>query len=96
MAPLVKFADSTTSFEVFAREWQILESRKGTTQLQGMQIQALRSSNAEMFVPRAFRLIFAGIFGLCLIVFLVNHSSLLSHVAEMPENITGKALSKDR
>lgn len=53
--------DPRVSAEPFAKEWEILQRREETRELESPQIVALRSSNIEYLVPKAFRIIFVGI-----------------------------------
>jgi hypothetical protein len=84
MAPLVNFADGGLSYEPFGKEWEKLKARKGTVRLRGLKIPVLRSSNAELIVPRAFQLLFASVVLAAVVVFLANSQILLKRVAEMP------------
>lgn len=65
MAKRVHFEDAAgveTSYEPFQREWLRLEAAKQAVQIPGLNNSvALRSSDAELFVPKAFLWVFSGI-----------------------------------
>jgi hypothetical protein len=84
MAPLVKFDDGGVSYEPFYKEWNKLKAREGTVKLRGMKIPVLRSSNAELIVPRAFQLLFASIVMAVVLVFVANKQVFLKDIAGMP------------
>lgn len=60
MAPLVRFGSNNNlvSAAPFAHEWTILKEKEATQDVRNMSIVALRSSNAEFLVPKAFRWFF--------------------------------------
>lgn len=63
MAPKVSFRDdpNVRSAEPFAKEWSALERHRATSELASVKIVALKASNAEFLVPRAFIALFAGV-----------------------------------
>ena len=64
MAPHVKFSpsnDTRVSAVPFAKEWEILKKKDATEEIYSSHIIALKSSNIEFLVPRAFRWIFISI-----------------------------------
>ena len=89
MAPSVKFEDGGVSYEPFAKEWDKLKARKGTVRLRGLKIPVLRSSNAEMIVPRAFQLLFASVVIAAVVVFAANRQVVLKNFADMPATPPG-------
>jgi hypothetical protein len=60
MAPSVRFGDDAAIVSAipFAREWDMMQAKQATREMQSMRIIALRSSNAEFLVPAAFRSLF--------------------------------------
>ncbi len=61
IAPRVAFGegdDGRVSATPFAKEWEILQRREETRAIETPHIVALRSSNIEYLVPKAFRLLF--------------------------------------
>lgn len=62
MAPKIDFDAATPdvlqSFEPFKREWEMLEQMKALDELAKSNRLALKSSNIELFMPKAFRWIF--------------------------------------
>jgi hypothetical protein len=68
IAPNVAFGkenDGRVSATPFAKEWEILQRREETRLLETPQIVALRASNIEYLVPKAFRIIFLAIILAC-------------------------------
>lgn len=62
MAPHIEFdiehPNQITSFCPFEKEWQKLEEAKAAVEIGQRKIVALKSSNIEYYIPRAFRLLF--------------------------------------
>ncbi|MEA3061463.1 MAG: hypothetical protein QOJ94_1244 [Sphingomonadales bacterium] len=85
MAGQVEFSDGGMSFEVFAKEWEILKARNATRKIRGMRIPALRSSSAEMIVPRAFGVLFLTVIAVVSLILFVNRETLLKHVGQLGE-----------
>jgi len=65
MAPRVRFSDSPGDSRIsrtpFSREWQILEKSNSLTKIQDDSLVALKASNIEYLIPKAFRILFVGI-----------------------------------
>jgi len=65
MAPHVVFSDRDSdpriSYCPFEREWRALEDVKALQEVASQQIVALKSSNMEFLIPKAFRILFIGI-----------------------------------
>ncbi len=65
MADHVRFGDGTSdrlvSFLPFEREWDALQKAQATAEIHRMKIVALKSSNIEYLIPRAFRILFVAI-----------------------------------
>jgi len=90
MAPLIRFgADQTlVSARPFEQEWSILDKKKATREVDTMEIVALRSSNAELLVPRAFRWLFALITAASIITTVVNWPTLMGSVFDLRQPTT--------
>jgi len=62
MAPHIEFDPSNpgavTSFCPFEREWQVLQEIRTAVEIAQGRIIALKSSNIEYFIPKAFRAVF--------------------------------------
>jgi hypothetical protein len=62
MAPRIEFdiehPNQITSFCPFEKEWQKLEEAKAAVEIGQRKIVALKSSNIEYYIPRAFRVLF--------------------------------------
>lgn len=62
MAPHIEFdlshPNQITSFTPFEKEWHELEEAKAAVEIGERRIVALKSSNIEYFIPKAFRLVF--------------------------------------
>jgi hypothetical protein len=62
MAPYIEFdiehPNQITSFCPFDKEWQKLEEVKAAVEIGQRKIVALKSSNIEYYIPRAFRILF--------------------------------------
>ena len=80
MAPHVAFGDSDSDPRVsarpFEREWTALQKSQATQQLSDQKIIALKSSNTEYLIPKAFRILFVGIIVAMLAVVGLNWHSL--------------------
>lgn len=65
MAPHIEFDRShpgqAKSFCPFEKEWQVLEDVKAAVEISQHKLVALKSSNIEYFIPRAFRVVFLAI-----------------------------------
>jgi hypothetical protein len=66
MAPNIVFGDSQTdprvSYSPFEREWKVLRDSKAVKEISDSKIIALKASNIEYMVPKAFRILFIAIF----------------------------------
>lgn len=66
MAPHIEFdiarPGSAKSFCPFEKEWQVLQDVKAAVAISQHKIVALKSSNIEYFIPKAFRIVFLTIF----------------------------------
>jgi hypothetical protein len=65
MAPRVCFSESGSdprmSFEPFAREWEKLKDARALTEVHRIDLIALKASNIEYLIPRAFRVLFGAV-----------------------------------
>jgi hypothetical protein len=79
MAPKVQFApkDERKSANPFDIEWKKVKELDQASKVYSMEIVALRSSNAEFLVPKAFRWLFIFIIVVTLAVTVVNFSLLV-------------------
>ena len=66
MAPRVEFSlekpGEMVSYDPFAKEWAKMQGLKALAPVGRRRIVALRSSTAEYFLPRAFTVLFSGVF----------------------------------
>lgn len=76
MASKVRFPEGLPSFEVFRKEWDILDSRDATTVKWGLSVKVLKSTGSEFLLPYAFALIFAIIITVLLAIIYSNIGSL--------------------
>ena len=85
MAPAVRFGpgDNRISARPFDQEWEILKAKETARELQTMRIVALRSSNAELLVPTAFRWLFGLISLAALLVIVVNWQTLTDGILNL-------------
>ncbi len=62
MAPHIRFGegydDSHNSCQPFEREWDALKAAQATQEVRSINIVALKSSNIEYLIPKAFRVLF--------------------------------------
>jgi hypothetical protein len=76
MAPKVVFSadanDSRGSFEPFKKEWDKLKKNETAQELSSINIIALRSSNTEYLIPKAFRALFFLIILLAIVGAITN------------------------
>lgn len=85
MAPLVKFPDGIPSYQVFKKEWDILDKKKATSFKWGLKVKVLNSSGSEFVLPYAFGFIFASIMAMILIVSFHNRDELTKHPFDLPK-----------
>ncbi|NIV93080.1 hypothetical protein GWN42_09830 [candidate division KSB1 bacterium] len=91
MAPKMEFDAANpnlmVSFCPFEKEWQVLQENKAAQEISQINIVALKSSNTEFFIPKAFRILFllliAGIITFVLLNwdFLINSLEILRNLA---------------
>jgi hypothetical protein len=89
MADLVEFETSGSviparSYQPFDKEWKILQSQKNLSKVHIFrlgQLEALNASGAELFMPRAFIVVFAGLFVIMLTVMIFSWGSLPGKLA---------------
>ena len=74
MAPRLEFdPDNPGKFEPFCpleKEWKRLDELNATEEMLSVRIVALKSSNIEYFIPRAFQVLFVAIFAVWLFIAL--------------------------
>jgi len=62
MAPLISFSeandDERISFRPFEKEWETLKKAQVAQEIRSINIIALKSSNIEYLIPKAFRILF--------------------------------------
>jgi hypothetical protein len=89
MAPSIRFGadDSLVSATPFIREWDILKAKQATQEMVAMNIIALRSSNAEILVPAAFRWLFLLMLASATIVIAVNWAALTGSIFELKQPV---------
>lgn len=96
MAPLVVFrsdkAGQVVSYCPFEKEWKELEKMDALDQVAKTNIIALRSSNIEYFIPKAFLVLFGGIVVVLVAVVLAHWppSSLVQPPAPTATSAQGK------
>jgi hypothetical protein len=88
MAPLVIFEgmagpSAARSYQPFEREWQDLQKQQAVRNVQtgGLHTLALRSSGAEYFIPRAFRILFATILVVTIALVAISHDVVLDRIS---------------
>ena len=76
MAPHLTFAekesDSLISYQPFQKEWTKLGELNALEELGKSNIVALKSSNIEYFIPKAFAVLFCGMFLILILIILFN------------------------
>ncbi len=82
MAPHIEFdvshPNQLTSFCPFEKEWQKMEEVKAAVEVGQHKIIALKSSSIELFIPKAFKLLFSFINVSILIVIIFNWNSFIN------------------
>jgi hypothetical protein len=72
MAPNLEFdtdkPDIVVSYCPFEKEWDILKEGNRLERVRGMNIEALKASNIEYFIPKAFIVLFVAIFAVLVAV----------------------------
>jgi|SRR5208282_1787371 len=85
MSPKVAFGDSDSdqriSYCPFEKEWQALEKTKALQEISSQQIIALKSSNMELLIPKAFRILFIGMIVVMLLIAALNWQHLFNSSA---------------
>jgi hypothetical protein len=88
MAPLVIFdgpdgISPARSYRPFEREWEDLQELQAVSKVQTGRLHslALRSSGAEYFIPRAFRVLFAAILLATLVFVVISHDVVLDQIS---------------
>jgi len=92
MAPYVRFRHTgpgitVRSYEPFRREWEAMAAEHAIGEIHRStigRIVALRSSTAEYFMARVFRLVFALTVVGTLALIVVDHASILGHISPFP------------
>jgi len=81
MAPLLSFGadpqDTRCSYEPFAKEWDALIKSQTVEDISSISIVALKSSNVEYLIPRAFRVLFCLVFAAALLATVANWTLFL-------------------
>lgn len=76
MAPSISFAayenDTRISFSPFEKEWDALKEAKAVHKLSKFNLVALKSSNIEYLIPKAFMFLFLIIIFLVLVISYLN------------------------
>jgi hypothetical protein len=83
MAPLVAFSpeqcDDRVSYSPFEKEWEFLQQKnKALEEIGDTQILALKSSNIEYLIPRAFRFLFIFIILVAILSLFANWNTVTS------------------
>jgi hypothetical protein len=81
MAPRVSFSSSSSdkriSYSPFEREWEALRGKtEALEEIANTKILALKSSNIEYLIPKAFRLLFGFVIVVAIVVAVVNRDSI--------------------
>ena len=89
MAPSVSFSapdsDARVSYAPFEREWEALKKAEAVQEIASFNIVALKSSNMEYLIPRAFRVLFLVLLLTVILVVVRNWQALLqSSVLVLP------------
>ena len=84
MASRIHFPGGEVSSEPFDREWEILERQGAITHSRRWNVAVLKSSNAELLLPRMFMTMFAGIFLLVVALCFFNSETLLKDPLSIP------------
>ena len=71
------------SFEPFHKEWELLEKSKAATKSKMLKIFTLSSTTAELFIPRAFRIIFFFVSIVSLLIVIVNFPEFIDSAKEI-------------
>jgi hypothetical protein len=97
MAPLVQFdaTETVVSAIPFMREWDILKAKEATREVEAMRIVALRSSNAELLVPTAFRWLFVLIMCAALATAIVNWRPLIDNILALKPQAASQNKTND-
>jgi hypothetical protein len=97
MAPLVIFdgpvgTSPARSYQPFEREWQDLKGQQAVRNVQtgGLHTLALKSSGAEYFIPRAFRILFAAILVVTLALVVISHDAVFNQISPFDGVVTPK------
>jgi hypothetical protein len=100
MAPLVIFdgpdgISPARSYRPFEREWDDLQDLQAVSKVQTgrRHTLALRSSGAEYFIPRAFRVLFAGILVATLVFVAISHDVVLDQISPFDDVPPGEGWS---
>jgi len=94
MAPYVRFSPTgpgitVRSYQPFRREWEALERDNALHELRTTgigRITALKSSSAEYFMARVFRLAFVLVAAGTLVLAIVDHRNLTGHISPFSAN----------
>jgi len=82
MAPRLEFdlahPNQMTSFRPFEKEWKTLEEVKAAVEIGQRKIVALKSSNIEYYIPKAFRILFFLVCLAALLALAFNWSSFVN------------------
>lgn len=103
MAPNLDFPSGMStgpvhSYQPFEREWHALEQKKALAQISRSGLHslvALKSSSAEYFIPKAFRILFALIILGTLVLGIMSHKQIIEHVSPF-DKVTEKAETKTK
>jgi hypothetical protein len=99
MAPRVEYDSerpgAIVSYRPFEKEWTKLNALNALDEIRSSNIIALKSSNIEYFIPKAFAVLFAAILAVLLIVVILNWppSRLVQPQTQLPSALSpGKHL----
>jgi hypothetical protein len=85
MAPNVVFSseanDTRVSFEPFKKEWEKLKDSEALQEVSSINIIALKSSNIEYLIPKAFRVLFLVIILLATVGAIVNRQMFIDSLS---------------
>lgn len=94
MAPHIVFGDSHTdprmSYSPFEREWKILQDSKAVKEISDSKIIALKASNIEYMIPKAFRILFIAIFIFVSAFSILNWEKMVNPLTLMVKESTKK------
>jgi hypothetical protein len=90
MAPNVEFDPNgvAISYCPFEKEWNKLTELNALDEVRSSNIVALKSSNIEYFIPKAFALLFSGVFIVVIVVIFSNWPPSQLVPPTQPTNIT--------